>query len=254
MTVKEFYDTIPSTVKNLLSSINTNIMASVWTGTGTGISATDLTQMNNKVWLSMFNRELSFMVEGCCDMNSLDPATLTSSTMANLIKFLFLPYKDKWTRLWENVYLQDYNPIWNYDGTNSTTRTFEHGKQVLETRNMTDTHNKGVTDTTTVISDTIDNTRRGFNSSSNVNTEGSTHTGSSTVASSGNDSDVMTGTDTFKNSGVDTERITETKGGNQGTTTTQYMLNEEIALRKKFKYFDIVIQDIVNEFSLKIYI
>ena len=42
-------------------------------------------------------------------------------------------YQDKWTKLWDNVYLQDYTPIWNVEGTDSTVHTFEHGKVFFAT-------------------------------------------------------------------------------------------------------------------------
>lgn len=254
MTVKEFYDTIPSTVKNMLSSINTNIMGSAWTQSDTGIVTTDITQLNNKLWLLMFKRELSFMVDGFCDINNIKPENLTTTTFGNLIKMLYMPYKDKWLRLWNDVYLKEYNSIWNVEGTDQTVHTFEHGKTTQETRNMTDTHNKGATETTTITSDITNNSRSGFNSSTPVGTDSTSRTGSSNVKGSGNDSDVMTGTDTFTNSGTDTERTTLTRGMNIGVQSTQSLLEQELALRVKFNYFNIIIQDIINEFSLNIYI
>jgi len=254
MTVKEFYDTIPSTVKNMLSLINTNIMDSAWSQTDTGISATDLIQLNNKVWLLMFKRELSFLIDGYCEINNINPENFTASTFVNLIKMLYSPYKDKWLRLWNDIYLKEYNSIWNVEGTDQTVHTFEHGKTTQETRNMTDTHNKGATETTTITSDITNNSRSGFNSATPVGTDSTSRTGSSHVTGSGNDSDVMTGTDTFTNSGVDTERTTLTRGMNIGVQSTQSLLEQEIQLRAKFNYFNIIIQDIINEFSLNIYI
>ena len=252
MTVKEYYDKLQPTQQNLLQLINTYIVSGRW-NVDSAYQAI-LTGLSMEMYVFNFEKELNPIVEIWYEYNNTTIEGCSTTLYQQFIRFLFGKYKDKWIKLWDNIFLQEYNPIWNYDGTNSVIRTFEHGKQVQETRNMTDTYNKGTTETTTITSDITENSRRGFNSASDVNTDKSSRTGSSNVAGSGYDSNVATGTDTFTNSGCDTERITETKGGNQGTTTTQRMLTEELEFRIIFNYFDIVCKDIISELALNIYI
>lgn len=250
MTLKEFYQALPTATKDLLFyNINTEIMSSAWT-----ISSQEMINLSLNTYLIAGSKELSTTVSDYLDIKNQTPANLNAANFKSFVSYLFLKYREKWTKLWANVYLQTYNPIWNVEGTDQTVHTFEHGKTTQETRNMTDTHNKGATETTTITSDITNNSRSGFNSSTPVGTDSTSRTGSSNVTGSGNDSDVMTGTDTFTNSGVDTERTTLTRGMNIGVQSTQSLLEQEINLRKTFNYFKIVQNDIINEMTLNIYI
>ena len=248
MTVKEFYNLIPSTTRNIMGSINTNLMSNLWSGDTTLIG-----RLSPTIFIYSFEKDLNPMLEIFCEVQGLDIENLTAGNMTTLYGFLFSKYVDKWTKLYENVYNQEYNPIWNVDGTESITHTYEHGKTTTETKNLTHTMNKGTTDTTTIVSNVTENSRNGFNSANPVGTDKSSQTGSTTLTGSGFDSDVDTGTDTFRNTGTDTERETKTRGGNIGVTSTQNMLEQEINLREKFNYYEIVMNDIINELSLRIY-
>ena len=251
MKIKEFYKILPASLKNnLLSVINNTLLSGAWDDV---ITTDEMTQYTMNIYLKMADKDLSNIIESYIEMLGIDIENITSNEFNNLIVFVLYSYKDKWLKLLENVYEQTYNPIWNVDGTESVTHTFEHGKTVTETKNLTHTMNKGSTDTTTVNSDITENSRNGFNSASAVPVGKSSHTGSSTVTGSGFDSDVDTGTDTYANTGTDTERETRTRGGNIGVTSTQNMLEQEIELRNKFNYFTMIAYDIINEFSLRIY-
>lgn len=254
MTVKEFYDLLPSASKNILSVINQYLLNSMWTDTDHGgLSADALTAMSQKALFYIFNKELNPEIELYFDVNNFDMENITASNFQSLVKFLFYPYQNKWVKLWENVYLQEYNPIWNVDGTETETREFTHGKTTTNTKNLTHTMNKGSTETSTVLSDITQNSRNSFDSVAPVDTDKTSNTGNKTVTGSGYDSDVDTGTDTYADSGKDTETVTRTRGGNIGVTMTTQMLTSEIDMREKFNYFAIVIGDIINELSLRIY-
>ena len=252
MTVKEYYDKLPTTQQNLLQLVNTYIAEGRW-NVDTAYQAI-LTGISTELYYFNFDKELNPIVMYWYEYNNVTIENCTTTQYQQFIRFLFGKYKDKWIKLWDNVFTQTYNPIWNVDGSTSIIHTFEHGKTTTETRNMTDTYNKGTTETTTITSDITQNSRNGFNSASAVDTDKSSRTGSSNVAGSGYDSNVATGTDTFTNTGCDTERTTETRGGNIGVTSTQNMLTQELEFRKVFNYFDIVTKDIINELALNIYI
>ena len=252
MTVKEFYEKLPTQLQNILAMTNTAIVENRWTQ-NTQYSSI-IQHLSTQLFLFNFEKELNPMVLYWFEINNYSIETINATNFQTFLRFLVGQYKDKWSKLWDNVFLRTYNPIWNVEGTDQTVHTFEHGKTTQETRNMTDTHNKGATETTTITSDITNNSRSGFNSSTPVGTDSTSRTGSSHVTGSGNDSDVMTGTDTFTNSGVDTERTTLTRGMNIGVQSTQSLLTQEIELRTLFNYFDIVIKDIINELALNIYI
>ena len=217
MTIKEFYDYVPSSGKSILSVISTSIMSSKWANVG----AADISQLSNQIWFNNFSKELNPIIETYCELNNINITNMSTTNFQQIVKFLFLKYQDKWTKLWDYVYEQEYNPIWNVDGTETIVHTFEHGK----------------TTTNTITSDVTQNSRNAFNTVTPKDTDRSSTTGSNTSA----------------DSGVDTERDTHTRGGNIGVTTTQQMLTSELEFRERFNYFVIVITDIVNELSLNIY-
>lgn len=248
MTVKEFYEKIPSTSRNILGTINTNLMGNLWTPDATLIGRLSIILFGYN-----FQKDMNPVVEVLCEISNIDIDNLTASNMTTIWGLLYSKYIDKWTKLYNNVYKATYNPIWNVEGTEQTVHTFEHGKQVEETKNFTITMNKGSTDTETVTNNITDNDVYAFDSSSPVGASKSTNNGSRTNVGSGFDSDVHTGTDTFKNSGCDTERTTLTRGLNLGMMSTQDLLTQEIELREKFNYYSIVINDIIRELAINIY-
>ena len=285
MKLKEFYQLIPSTGKNILSQVNTSIVSSIWTATGTGINVQQLNSMSEKLFVSNMYRELSPVITDYCEMMGYDIESLTSAQWTNILNMLYQNYRDKWTKLFNNIFLQSYNPIWNVDGSESEIHEFTHGKTTTETRNLSSNITYGKTETETVnlsdrfdkntsesktVNQTVNNKRNGFSSPSSVpvgdsttaGTEGTTnsgydtdtHTGTNTIADSGVDSERHTGSDVFANSGVDTEEITKTRGGNIGVTSTQNMLTQEYEFRMLFNYFDVIMKDIIKELTLNIYI
>lgn len=121
----------------------------------------------------------------------------------------------KWSKLWETTTLE-YNPIWNYDGTNTITEV--HGK-----RHEKSTYGEDHA--------TTDSSMAPFDSPTPIPTDSS----STTRDERSDEYDVDSYTDT----------ITEVKGGNQGTTTTQQMIREERAVAD-FKMLDIIMADIIQ--------
>ena len=228
-------------------------MNSTWTNSGiTNISAY-LDGISQEIFFKNFDKDVSPVVESYLEIFNIDLATMTSAQNTLYIRFLFSKYFDKWQKLWANVFMQTYNPIWNVDGEESTTRTYEYGKKNTETKDFTIEHGRDSTDTETVTDNITDNDVYGFNSSSPVGASKSTNNGERETVYSGADTDTHSGTDSFQESGVDTERITNTRGGNIGVTSTQNMLNQEVDFRSVFNYFEIVGNDIIRELAVNVY-
>ena len=154
-------------------------------------------------------------------------------------------YLDAWARLYYALSLA-YNPTWNYDGHNTTT-----------TKGKTE----GLSGTDTVVYDRdahITTEARGAKTT--TDTEYEVPFDSTTEKEVGKSVAGDTAyTDTItEQANIDEDRTTygkqnnvdytvsETKGGNQGTTTTQTMLNEEYELRKR-SFFDNCFKAICKE-------
>lgn len=254
MKMSELYDKIPSPSRNLYSVINQYLLGNLWTiGSPAPVSASELTGLSNGMWAKTFDRDTSVTLDVAYTIYNIDIENITAAQVQSLMTMLFMPYKDKWIKLFNNVFKQSYNPIWNVDGEESTVRTYEYGKKNTETKDFTIEHGRDSTDTETVTDNITDNDVYGFNSSSPVGASKSTNNGERETVYSGADTDTHSGTDSFQESGVDTERITNTRGGNIGVTSTQNMLEQELALRKKFNYFAIVTKDIIRELTMNVY-
>lgn len=158
----------------------------------------------------------------------------------DLVDVAILTNAYKWKTLYNTLDLE-YNPIWNYDGTNTIT----------EVRGARDeSHIKGARDSSNIIAQThitTENKQAPYDSStvrdtSKNETTGDAHTDRYT-------SETYTDRDTAEQY---TDTITEVKGGNQGTTTTQTMIGEERAIAS-FDYITTVYKDIVNTITYPYY-
>lgn len=132
-----------------------------------------------------------------------------------LVEFAFKNNAYKWNKLWDVTKLE-YNPIWNYDGTTTTTEA--RGK-----RKTTNNYGEDVQNS--------EDKQAPFDSSTYRN-----GTKNTTTRDEHEDTSEL---DAF------TDTITEVRGGNQGTTTTQQMMEEERKIAH-FKMWDIIMADIVD--------
>ena len=177
------------------------------------------------------------------------------------LKLLLLRYQYKWEKLLDNVYAQTYNPIENYDRQEDTSLSYEGSENV--TRNV---------DSDRKIKGTTADTRSDTSSAESSSQKNVFAFDSSTASPSDSDSGTTTATGTgSSNSTVDNsdvEKRTETEGhsftnrknvtasrihGNVGVTTSQQMLESEVALRMKYDFFDTVYEDIANTVLKPIY-
>ena len=163
--------------------------------------------------------------------------------------------------------------------THADTATTTHADTDTTTHADTDTTTHADTDTTThgkvetaVHSISGDNggvvesgrdvtTNSGSDSVGHTGTITDAHTGTITDAHTGTITDAHTGTITDANSGKDTTThtgtvtdafghvITTERQGNIGVTSSQNLIEQEIALRANHNYYDIVIHDILSVIS-----
>lgn len=145
-------------------------------------------------------------------------------------------------------------------GDSTTTSKLNQTKNTTETPNNyteTATHavnpydNPGFTDEskdTTVQSGT-----RTVSESYSGNADETIVNAGSTVTNSGGTSTVNSGTNTNKETGTDTTEHEMTRRGNIGVTTSQQMLEAEMALAAKMNIFRIIEQDIASKLFLQVW-
>ena len=193
-------------------------------------------------------------------INDFTPIT-EATTQSAILSFLFAKYYYKWQKLLDNVYAQTYNPLENYDRQEDTSLSYEGSENV--TRNV---------DSDRKIKGTTADTRNDTSSAESSSQKNVFAFDSSTASPSDSDSGTTTATGTgSSNSTVDnsdTEKRTETEGhsftdrknvtasrihGNIGVTTSQQMLESEVALRMKHDFFNTVYEDIAITLLKPIY-
>ena len=179
-------------------------------------------------------------------------------------------WSNKQLPIWEELYATtqyEYNPIWNKDGTIEETieRDLATTDDLTITDDLTDEQTRDATDEQTRdLATTNDNTTTGyvygFNSSSDAPADKSvidqdtTDTGSITDTHTGTITDTHTGTRTHDRDTTDTGTITTTRTeqGNIGLTSTQELIRQQRDV-VKFNIIDIIINDFIDRFCLRIY-
>lgn len=147
-----------------------------------------------------------------------------------------------WTTLLKTTQFE-YNPIWNYDGTETETITRELSGDDLETRNLKNTTNSSSSGTDNSLL-----SKYGFNSNAPAPAEVNEGNSTGTAAGTGTD----TGTVAGERSETETITTERTRGGNQGTTTTQAMIQEERQIAD-FDIYQYIITDFKQRFCIMVY-
>lgn len=154
---------------------------------------------------------------------------LTSEDKMILASTVYGIYGKNWVRLW-NAITADYNPISNYDMTETFEETGNNSENGSKTSSLT--HGEKIT----TNGDTTQSTF-GFNSGNAVPAD--TATGSQTEVHSGDDGT----SETDSKTGNHDVSHTLKRSGNIGVTTSQQMLESEYELRKR-NFFEQVFKDI----------
>lgn len=183
--------------------------------------------------------------------DGLTPAALQD--IRDLIDLSFMNNEWKYDHLY-SIYKAEYNPIWNYDG--SEKRTFQ--RDMTDNKSGKDTVTNSGKDSTEYLgsekdtnSGSLQEARTTFDSDTDYDTNKTTDTRAVTKTFTGRKDELTHGkkAETDYNSGNTIhEETTEemVRGGNQGTTTTQDMAEQELILAHKLQLLSTICLDIVE--------
>lgn len=230
---------------------------------------TDNQFYNSKPWFHMIRGSfLRFLRMWYARREILDDLE-TVQDVLEAIDLCFMSNTWKYDHLY-SIYVAEYNPIWNYEG--SETRTTDRdlseqhtGEDVTATTGSDETARTGSDATTTTggykdqQAGKLQNDRTTFDSDVGYNTDGSTDTRSTertynqlkdtTNYNSGTETTYGKTDTTTYDSGRGVEehvRETMTRGGNMGVTSTQTMMQQEIDIAGKLHLFEVIALDVIN--------
>lgn len=153
-------------------------------------------------------------------------------------------FSGKWSKLYETTVLE-YNPIWNVDGTETTTTAAQHSK-------TTDTDHANTFVTSTDLGQrttTRANETYPYDSDTGKPTESETVT-ESPVSDTRTDKNPERVADHETN--IDQFTVTHERHGNIGVTMTQDMIRKEREV-SDFLLYEVVLPDVVNFLTIPIY-
>ena len=163
---------------------------------------------------------------------------------------------DTWNAYYKVLNDTEYNPIWNIDGT--VTSTYGERKTELNSDPVTSTENLGNTHAVSNVGTRVSETA---NKVSAYNSEALTNAGavetnqhsavdeSTTDAISNNYTAGKQHSDSTQKAVVDTIE----RKGNIGVTTTQRMINEELDLRDRHNLYEYIVKDMIKRFCILVY-
>ena len=203
------------------------------------------------------------------DFVKLPPFTLPDaqyiSDMTQAVKdnidMLFIVNDESYARIYRAL-TEDYNPIWNVDGTETLVYTKDNtGKQTnvvdhTGTQDIDNTHSGSLT-TTDTLESTTTTSKTTYNSAAFADTE-KVHTVNGPTGQQ-QESDTrkfeMDRTDNLKDDATRTDNLKEEyseikkRGGNIGVTKSQELIESEIDLRLNAKFLEIVEHDILKQIA-----
>lgn len=194
---------------------------------------------------------------------SYDSATrtyepLSAENRAIIAGIIYNVYNAKWVRLWD-TYKVEYNPISNYDMTETESVERDVITSNSDTGSVTHTGTDTVTNTGTVGTSSQGSTESdvyGFNSSVASNDRDTSTIASATQTNNTTETDTQNLTETrnLTNGGTSDENVIRNleRSGNIGVTTTQQMLNSEIELWQ-WNFYKSVVDDIDSILCMVIY-
>lgn len=178
---------------------------------------------------------------------------LNQASLEALAKIIWARYGDSWDKIY-NALVEEYAPLENYSMVEEET------PNLTETRGVTDDYKRSVHTeqaskvTSKNLGTDTDASVYGFNSAtkvpeSNTYTEGETSAEGSADDNYTDTEETQTGAQTVQHTG--NRRLT--RAGNIGVTTSQQMLESEVALRISRHMEDIVYQDMDKVLTLAFY-
>jgi len=208
-----------------------------------------------EVFLRYLDKHGEITPEGINEMRELFDVTLMCNTW-------------KYDRLWD-IYTAEYNPIWNYEGSETRILSRHEVGTLDQTDAKTgyDNTTHGGNDTTVqsgsvadVNSGSLQNSRTTYDDNTALDTDKTTDTRSTTTTYN-NKTDKTTFGKTERvdyNTTVDVdndttrqvdEEETTTRGGNMGTTSTQSMMAQQIDIAGRLTLLQTIALDLVESVS-----
>lgn len=149
--------------------------------------------------------------------------------------------------IWERLYAlatQEYNPLDNYDRTE--TITTDHGHVLTMAKSANNSKSGRSTNTG---SGSVNKSTYGYNSSQSAPTDDVNTSDTNTITDSLTETEQ--GLDTHTNSGRDVE--TRHGKGNIGVTTYGKMIDEELRLRPQLDIYKYIVEEFKHEFCVVVY-
>lgn len=167
----------------------------------------------------------------------------------------------KWRKLLDNVYLQTYKPIENYDSTEEETLEYQGSENETVNRTSTDEEKNNSVSTSNSNVENASQSQKNvfaFNStepSPSDSDSGSTKsTGTNSTTDTQNSESTTTGNEVKGKTFTDRKDVrTKKTHGNIGVTTSQQMLESEIELRLKHDFINQFFADLCDIFFNIIY-
>lgn len=176
----------------------------------------------------LIGKELLFYLD-------LETLSISEANIDLIARSIFYRYGIKWNKDYE-AFMTEYNPVHNYDRSESWTDTTTHTGNYSDQASGKDEKKDGAKQTTKIAAFDID-----------------------TMKPDGEVGDESEGSYTY---GKKNEHIQDLKDelthkaeikGNIGVTTSQQMIESEFVLREKYRLLDIISNDIREALTLKVY-
>lgn len=171
-----------------------------------------------------------------CGMN--EPIYPEKEILQIKVQYFFKKHKeqfDKLVYLYSLKYGQDYNPIWNKDGTKTHIETTVRSKD----NTVDNSHNNSINDNGEDINQVSAYDTSGFSNDSKTSTNNNRN-------ENGNNNTRGNEKENIKLTIEDIEK------GNIGVTTTADMINQEIDLQSRFNVYEVIARMFFDEFCLHV--
>lgn len=171
-----------------------------------------------------------------CGMN--EPIYPEIEILQIKVQYFFKKHKeqfDKLVYLYSLKYGEDYNPIWNKDGTKTHIETTVRSKD----NSVDDTHSNSITDNGEDINQVSAYDTNGFSNDSKTHNSNRRNE-NGTQNTRGNEKENIKLT------------IEDIEKGNIGVTTTADMITQEIDLQSRFNVYEVIARMFFDEFCLHV--
>ena len=207
------------------------------------------------------SKNVSPVIRRIMDADNTDG--ITSARKTTLANMIFSMNKTRWERLWDTLDA-DYNPISNYDMTETETVETEVDNTRHNTGTVTDANTGTQTNANTgTVTDAATGSetaqRYAFNSSTGSNTAGATSTNGNTRTDNTTETRTDNLTETRTDNLTETEDLNRSesrslsRSGNIGVTTSQQMLTQEREVNIWNIFYSVIFPDVDKILTIATY-